>query len=134
MAHGLPVALIPEQPLIALVRNDVVNDRGGEHALFASAAVRAHAQRMLGKELKAPLLPLPTIKPLGRTAALAIMLSRALLPSGFIFDRVGCAELRMLRPSTSAPSADLLGSPSHIEPPKANRRSGHPGGGHNSKV
>lgn len=54
VAKGLPICLVPHQGVIALVRLDMVNNRGGgDLALFLAHT----AQRMLSKEPRPRLLP-----------------------------------------------------------------------------
>src|SRR5690606_23458790 len=56
LAERLPVAAIPEQRLVAAMRDDVVDHRRGLDASFPGAHA---AQRMLGEEAQPSLLPLP---------------------------------------------------------------------------
>lgn len=54
ITKGLPIGFVPHQGVIALVRLDMVNNRGGSDlTLFLAHA----AQRMLGKEPCSCLLP-----------------------------------------------------------------------------
>lgn len=64
-AKRLPISLVPKQPVIALVRNDMVNGRG---------RCRAHgAMRMHGKESRAGFLPFARIATLTGRGALAVV-------------------------------------------------------------
>lgn len=58
MAQRLPVALIPEQLLVSLVRNDVVNI---SCRLQDSTLLTLNAERMIHEEEKASLSPLGCI-------------------------------------------------------------------------
>lgn len=54
VAKGLPIGLVPHQGVIALVRLDMVDNRGGSDLTLFLAHT---AQRMLGKEPCPRLLP-----------------------------------------------------------------------------
>lgn len=54
ITKGLPIGLVPHQGVIALVRIDMVNNRGGSDLTLFLAHT---AQRMLGKEPCPRLLP-----------------------------------------------------------------------------
>ena len=72
LAERLPVALIPEQPLISPVRNDVIHHRCG-HDL--ALRMTEGAQRMLLQEKNVDLSPAGIISTGIRTAAQSVSAS-----------------------------------------------------------
>lgn len=80
VAKGLPIALVPHQGVIALVRIDMVNNRSGSDLTLLLAHT---AQRMLSKEPRPRLLPSVSIPTLSGvlTGSPAIRVDRLYCPS-----------------------------------------------------
>ena len=65
LTHGSPIGAIPECFLIASVRDDVVNDRGRQHAVLAGELIVWCAAIGIRCQVFAS-LPLPPLRPVER--------------------------------------------------------------------